>query len=112
MARPRACTVAGDPMARPYIDCPRRDGPDRRGVILVGIEGRIEVNQVDALGVDPTHDVQIVPHPDRAIAEICLPHIETVDAAGDAVQGGSPQYTACATRCLPQNNQPRPTQNP
>ena len=35
----------------------RRNRADWRGVILVGIEGRVEVDQVDAGRVDAAHDV-------------------------------------------------------
>ena len=42
----------------------------RRGVGAVGIEGRVQVDEVNALGVDAPEDVQVVPGKDGAVGHI------------------------------------------
>ena len=77
--------------------CDRTDGG---GVVLIGVEGRVEINEVDAFRVDAAHDVEIVAHPDCAIGEIWLCHFpfparmandKNVNAVGVTVQGVSAQ---------------------
>ena len=40
------------------------------GVVLIGVEGWVEVNEVDALGVDAAQDVEVVACPDGLVGEI------------------------------------------
>ena len=43
---------------------------DGRGVVLVGVERRVGVHQVDAVGVQAAQDVEVVPRPHRAVGEV------------------------------------------
>ena len=43
---------------------------DGRGVVTVGVEGRIKVDQVDAFGVDAGEDFHVVGGPDGAVGEV------------------------------------------
>ena len=51
---------------------PRRLRPDRRRVCLVGIEGRVKVDQVDAVRIHAAHDVQVVACPHGAVYPVRL----------------------------------------
>ena len=52
----------------------RRRAAHRGGVVLVRVEGRVEVNQVDALAVHPAQDFQVVAGPDRLIGKVRFDH--------------------------------------
>ena len=43
-------------------------------VVLVGVERRVEVNQVNALAVHPAQDVEVVAGPDSLVGEVRLGH--------------------------------------
>ena len=47
-----------------------RAAADGRGVIFVGVEGRVEVDEVDAGAVDAAHDRQVVAGPNGAAGEV------------------------------------------
>ena len=55
----------------------------RRGVVAVGVERRVQVDEVDRRGVEAAQDVQVVPGPDRAVGEIGH------DAVGSPAQGSA-----------------------
>ena len=44
------------------------------GVVLIGIEGRVEVYEVDALGVHAAEDVEVVAGPDGLVSEVWVWH--------------------------------------
>ena len=44
--------------------------PDRRLVVLVAVERRVGVDEVDALGVQAAQDVEVVPRPHGAVGEV------------------------------------------
>ena len=55
----------------------RRPGADGRRVVGVGIEGRVEIDQVDAGRIDPPHHIQIVAgeqRPVRHVEHVRTPH--------------------------------------
>ena len=54
--------------------CAGRRAAHRGGVVLVGVERRVEVNQVDALAVHPAQDVQVVAGPDRLVGKVGISH--------------------------------------
>ena len=43
---------------------------DRRGVVAVGVEGRVQIDEVNRRGVEAAQDIQVVPGPNRSIGEI------------------------------------------
>ena len=43
---------------------------DGGGVIAVGIEGRVEVDQIDAGGVHAAHDGEVIARPDGSVAPV------------------------------------------
>ena len=49
-----------------------RLGADGGAIGAVGVERRVEVDEVDAGGVQPAEDVQVVANPDCAVPEIRL----------------------------------------
>ena len=48
----------------------RRSATDRRGVVAVGVERRVQVDEVDRSAVTAAQDVQIVPGPDGSVGKI------------------------------------------
>ena len=49
---------------------PRGLASNRGAVVLVGVEGRVEVDEVDALRVEASEDVDVVPGEDRLVCEV------------------------------------------
>ena len=43
-------------------------------VVLVGVEGRVEVDKVDALAVNPAQDVEVVAGPDGLVGKVRFGH--------------------------------------
>ena len=50
-----------------------RSAAHRRGVVAVGVERRVQVDEVDRRGVEAAQDVQVVPGPDGSVSEVGHP---------------------------------------
>ena len=50
--------------------CACRFATDGCGVISVGVEGRIEVDEVDAVVVDSAHDIEVVALEDGSVGDV------------------------------------------
>ena len=59
-----------------------RSTTDRRRVVSIAVEGRVQLDQVYRIAVQPAQDVQVVAGPDRARREVAfrLPGLHAQDA--------------------------------
>lgn len=58
----------------------RRLAPDRRGVGLIRVEWRVEVDKVYGVAIETPHDIEIIARPDRAVGEVRSRHLASVDS--------------------------------
>ena len=68
VARPRDVKIAEFPGV--LERCARGFAADGGGVVAVGVERRIEIDQIDCLAVEAAQYVEVVARPDRAVGPV------------------------------------------